>query len=664
MGDPTPAETLPVTDLLAVLGDAAGDHSAAHAPTPDLDAIERIRAAVTRGTGLLSSATLDGLAGDDPASRAFRHAVAATTTLRQDGADDSLVPLVTAADAVGTPGTATDAVVRAADAVARLREALPTRAGGDVVPTLGATLAAALALGIDPGARRRALWMAACESPGAVRAERAADRAYLTARHAQNGVLFARYAAAGLTAPPAALEDRRGLARAIAAVTDTSPGVGESAVAAAWAELGRFAVETAWPANDGAHTAARMTAANALALAAAAIATEPMIAALETRGAVGRLARLRDAATRTGAAAHIMDFDDTHLETLIHAGAPIVGAVLHAAAEVDASGEELLAAVAVGVEVAFRVGRFMGRPHIDLGWHPTATMGAIGAAAGSARLLGLDPDAATRAISAAALTAAGLLAAAGTGSKALTAGRAAADGLEAALVAPLLPGVGEHFDLEAYQSALTGEPPRADAPADVLTDGLAHTWLLEENAYKPYACGILSHAVVDLGRALRELEPDRDRLGPLELHINPIVVRAMGALDPHDELTGKFSAAHCLAIGYLDGRAGIAQFESDRVTAPDARAVRALVTLAPDDGVPTDSAWARVSVGVERREVHVAHARGSLANPLTVDDIREKTADLLRMAAPARADDLADLLLDLGAVPSIRTLLATIGVQL
>src|SRR5690606_31123994 len=86
--------------------------------------------------------------------------------------------------------------------------------------------------------------------------------------------------------------------------------------------------------------------------------------------------------------AHLLDFDDSHGDIAGHPTAVIFPAVL-AVAE-GRSMADVVDAYVVGVEVASRLGRALNPDHYDTGWHPTATIGVFGAAAGTARLLGLD----------------------------------------------------------------------------------------------------------------------------------------------------------------------------------------------------------------------------------------------------------------------------------
>jgi len=122
----------------------------------------------------------------------------------------------------------------------------------------------------------------------------------------------------------------------------------------------------------------------------------------------GWLAPVGAAALVNGAAAHVEDFDDTHLETVLHPGAPVVAAALAAAELGNASGEDFASGVVAGIEVGCRVALALGKSHFDRGWHPTGTAGHLAAAAAAARTLGASPAEALGAFGIAATQAAGI----------------------------------------------------------------------------------------------------------------------------------------------------------------------------------------------------------------------------------------------------------------
>jgi 2-methylcitrate dehydratase PrpD len=183
---------------------------------------------------------------------------------------------------------------------------------------------------------------------------------------------------------------------------------------------------------------------------------------------LGRTDRLPGmwAALAHGIAGHVEDLDDTH------PGPPVVAAALSAG--VNASGTELLTAVAAGVEVALRVGLGIVPEALDRGWHMTGVAGPVGAAVAAGRLLGLSPDQLRNAVGLAATQSAGLVEALGTMAGSLQPGKAAANGFEAAVLAHN--GLdGPAAPLEGRRGLFALHAGRVDRP---VTDGLGTSWEL------------------------------------------------------------------------------------------------------------------------------------------------------------------------------------------
>ena len=105
------------------------------------------------------------------------------------------------------------------------------------------------------------------------------------------------------------------------------------------------------------------------------------------------------AAMVNATAAHALDYDDVLETAAAHASAVFVPALLALAQERKASGAQVLDALAISFDVMNALAAAVNYPHYARGWHTTLTLGAPSAAAGCARLLGLDTERAARAIS-------------------------------------------------------------------------------------------------------------------------------------------------------------------------------------------------------------------------------------------------------------------------
>lgn len=413
--------------------------------------------------------------------------------------------------------------------------------------------------------------------------------------------------------------------------------------------LSAFAVSPLDLPEDVAH-AGRRTLLNALSLAVGAARHPAVEAAYEV---VRRLTRRSEASVPVrsarveaewaafvgGIAVHAEDHDDTHLTTVVHPGAPVVPAALAVAELCGSSGRQLLEAVVVGVEVACRMGLGLGPGHFDRGWHLTGSTGRYGAAAAAARLAGLDEATLTGVWARSAAETAGVQAAFGTMTKPYHPGKAAHDGilavrdaLDGRLPAPMSPAA----ETDLFH-ALGPDPDPSGAIA-----GLGQQWETALNTFKPYACGIVSHPVID---AAVEARPRvAGRISRIVVTVNPIVLDVMGVEEPADGLESKFSVYHCAAIGLLDGAGGPAQFSDKRVNSPDTGALRRKVEVTTDPSLARDAARLAVDlVDGQRIEVGVDHARGSVERPMTDEDLTFKARAAMRPVIGESADDLIDM---------------------
>jgi len=368
------------------------------------------------------------------------------------------------------------------------------------------------------------------------------------------------------------------------------------------------------------------------------------------------------AATVIGFCGHFDDYDDTHLETVIHPGAATLGALYPLAVLAGSDGTSALKAMALGVESQLRVGIAMSPSHYDLGWHITGTCGVVGAAVAAGVLLGADLAAQAAAIELAVNAAVGHREAFGTPVKPFHAGKAAANGLLAALLvaagAEGSPGVLEREG--GYFHALSDLwSAEVLSPADV-----ERRWALLDNTYKPFPCGIVAHPAIEAAIGLHELlgpEPDGE-VAAVRVDCNPLVVELMGRPSAATGLEARFCALHGVACGLLFGRAGLAEFSDALASDPVVDALRRRATLAPDEAVGRESARVTVTLaGGAERSVEVAVASGSSGRPLTDQQLLDKFTALVEPVLPGRAARLADAAMALGKGSTISDLQAVMA---
>lgn len=374
------------------------------------------------------------------------------------------------------------------------------------------------------------------------------------------------------------------------------------------------------------------------------------------------------AALATGTAAHLDDFDDTHLATVIHPGAATLATVLSlapalgGAAAGGPSGAAFLGAFAAGCEAQLRIGNAISPAHYDHGWHITGTCGVFGAAVAASALLGLDAAATARALSLAAVMTAGHREAFGSMTKPLHAGKAAANGILAAWLARAgLSGPEDPLGPGGVLDVLAGGAAQVDRSA-LFQSAAGHGWELELNTFKTYPCGVVAHPAMDAATEAFPRIADSSLITGVSVTCNPLVLELMGLVHPENGLRARFSARHGIAAGLRYGRAGLAEFSDLVATDPEMTRLRDLISLNPDPACARDAAVLRVTLASgELVEVHVAHTRGSIARPLTdaglLDKVDQLVSPVLGPSAAARIRDAVDAL---PGAPDIATLLAVI----
>ncbi|GAB2459425.1 MmgE/PrpD family protein [Comamonas humi] len=334
-------------------------------------------------------------------------------------------------------------------------------------------------------------------------------------------------------------------------------------------------------------------------------------------------ATARDAALVNGCAAHAHALDDTHESLRGHPSAPIVPAVLALGEALDADGAALVTAYVAGVEVAGRLGRCVNDRHSQLGWHTTSTLGAVGAAAACALLLGLDEERTCHALGLASSMAGGLRVNFGTMAKALHAGLAAQHGVLAAQLAAggmtasaqALEGHEGFLQLfcdDGSQSAARGLRPFGQA-WEVLEPGIV---------YKQYPTCSLMHALVDLVLQARQ-EGCFGTMDGVEIRggISQRLETIRGKAWPQRGLEAKFHVEYCVAVAALWGTQDVEDFSDAAVQRPEARACAGRVRLSMGEDFPAGNGdFAELVVlrdGVEVFRQRQAKPRGHPSLPLT-----------------------------------------------
>jgi 2-methylcitrate dehydratase PrpD len=325
---------------------------------------------------------------------------------------------------------------------------------------------------------------------------------------------------------------------------------------------------------------------------------------------------------------NLLDYDDTHLRTVIHPTAPVAPAALALGEQRKLAGQAVLHAFILGAEIECRIGNAVSPEHYARGWHITSTCGVFGAAAASGRLLGLNAEQTGHALGIAASQSAGIVENLPSAAKNVSVGNAARNGLFAALLAEQ----GYTAAPAAIEGPLGWARAMGDTPAvDNILDGLGERWELLNNTYKPYPCGIVMHAVIDACLALRQ-EHALDPQAIAEITVSgDQLLLDRGDRNVSNERDARVSIHHCAAVSFLFGAAGVDQFSDEVVHNPAVVRLRALTTARLRADSPRGAATVSVVTTAGRVfERLVEHPRGSSELPLSDREIEAKTRDLAR----------------------------------
>lgn len=346
------------------------------------------------------------------------------------------------------------------------------------------------------------------------------------------------------------------------------------------------------------------------------------------------------AAFTNGVAVHYDDFDDTHLETVIHPGA--VGLASLVAAPKDTPLDVALSAFGWGIEAQLRIGSAISPSHYHRGWHITGTCGVFGAAVTTGLINGDDAETLNRALAFAAPQAVGVREGFGTMTKPFHPGRAAVNGIRAAVRAA--------NELVVVDEPLVGAGLFCDVYADEvdiarITKGIGTHFELFDNAFKPYPCGIVSHPGI---YAATLLHPRiTGEIAAVRIISHPLVVDLTGNPEPTDGLEARFSTIHGVCAGLADGVVALAQYANERVTSADLMALRAKTTLVVDEQIARDQSRIEVTLASgETLGEEVLHAPGSIDRPLTNEELFAKVDMLLQPVMPNITGELLALLTD------------------
>jgi 2-methylcitrate dehydratase PrpD len=339
-------------------------------------------------------------------------------------------------------------------------------------------------------------------------------------------------------------------------------------------------------------------------------------------------------------ASNILDYDDTHWPTGIHPAGTVASALLAWASQTVVSGQDVLHAFLLGMEVSCRIGQAVSPGHYERGWHITASCGVFGAAMAVGRLMRLNPTQMAWAMGHAATQSSGLVASLGTMAKSLNIAHAARNGLLAAQFARH----GITANDRVLEARFGFNELMGSRPLDAgLCARLGHDWLAAQNTFKPYPCGFLLHPTLDACLAEADAPlPAGDAMDHIGVTVHPLSRLRADRPQPADGLASKLSLQHAVAVALTWGQAGVRAFTDDAVHDPAVHACRQKVKVVADEGLGTEDA--RVTIHLQSGRVISREAHGT-PGPMGPEALTRKFRDLVAFGAPhGHADGLLQAL--------------------
>lgn len=352
------------------------------------------------------------------------------------------------------------------------------------------------------------------------------------------------------------------------------------------------------------------------------------------------------AAWVNGMMSHARDFDDLHVAAELHTGVSVIPAAI-AAAEItpEATGADILAGIAAGLELASRLGMATTVSLLESGYSYTGLYGHFAATAAAARVMRFNKEQTINALGIAYSQAAGTHQVTRDSSltKRMQPGFAAKTALiSVAMVKAGISGVRRTFEGEdgLFKSYLHGnyDPAR-------LREGLGQRFDLLGLSYKLYPCCGFAQVAIDAARELRTKVP-ASKIRRLTAHVNrstreivgtPIEVRRA----PQTSVQAQFSIPYTVACALVNGAVTLKDFTEDGIRNPQVRDLSARISVEIDEDIererPGNMAPVRLVAETDEGaiEVRVNHASGSIEKPLTRADLDLKMEGCLEISGIA-----------------------------
>jgi 2-methylcitrate dehydratase PrpD len=374
------------------------------------------------------------------------------------------------------------------------------------------------------------------------------------------------------------------------------------------------------------------------------------------------------AALSNGIAIHVADYDDSSVLFRGHPTSVVLPPVLALSETKLKSGRDLLLAYILGIEVGGKLGKVMGWPHYEAGWHGTGTIGTIASAAASSKVLGLDEEKTSHALAIAASEASGIRENFGTMVKSFHAGQASAAGVLASLLAEK----GYKGSLTAFEGqsgfrrVFSGESEMSRWASE-----LGEPYVLMDVGFKRYPCCATIHPALDALEDFRKAHPfSWEDVEEVKCLFPPVILSILVYPEPHTGLEAKFSLQYCISSFLVYGKLDLSHFEKEALSDPKVRKLMPRVKMAPSKDLenlmkaenllaPTDIEVKLKKQTLSRR---ILEAKGGPSSPLQIEEVREKFRTCAgRVLSSEKVEKAIDLVSFLESLQQVSPLAETLN---
>ncbi len=341
-----------------------------------------------------------------------------------------------------------------------------------------------------------------------------------------------------------------------------------------------------------------------------------------------------NATLANGTSSHMIELDDVHKASILHAGTVVIPGALALAEHLGVSGQKLIEAIVAGFDVCIRIGESITPAHYRY-FHTTGTAGTFGAAAAAAKLLDLSADQTIHALGTAGTQAAGLweFIENGSMSKHLHSGKAGWNGVLSALLAKK-GFTGAETILEGKRGFIRSMAEEYDL--DKIMDGLGEDYKILENCFKIHSSCRHTHHAIDLViRLIQNNHLKTDDISRIDVGTYQVALDITDNPDPRTVYAAKFSLQFCAALAAARRRAGFADFTQESVSDREIRNLlsRVHVFVDPVCQAKYPEKWAA------HVTIHTVHGgsftaetdypKGDFENPVSQEDLVSKFKTLV-----------------------------------